>query len=157
MTRGAIYCRVSTDEQVEGYSLEAQLRACRALCADRGWQIAIEYVEEGRSARTDDPRKRPEFARMMASAERRQCDVIVVHKLDRFSRNLRVTLDCFEKLGRAGVGFVSLSEPIDHSSPNGRLHLTIMGGVAEWYSDNLSCDDFLDQLPDEPGAISHTC
>jgi site-specific DNA recombinase len=91
--RVASYRRVSREEQVEGYSLDYQARVCREEAAKRGWQIVEEYVEEGRSAKTDNPAKRPEFRRMMQDAGSGHLDVVLVHKLDRFSRNLRVTLD----------------------------------------------------------------
>ena len=64
----AIYVRVSSKEQVEGYSLEAQLRACREYCAARGYTV-VEVYSEGRSAHTDNLAKRPQFARMLADAE----------------------------------------------------------------------------------------
>src|SRR5687767_2989145 len=89
----AIYVRVSSREQVEGYSLEAQRRACREFCATRGYTVVIEYVDEGVSAHTDNLAKRPGFARMLADAEAGRFGVIVVHKMDRFARKLRVTLE----------------------------------------------------------------
>jgi len=51
--RCAIYVRVSREEQIEGWSLDAQLEQCRALAALRHWQIAHVYEEPGRSAKTD--------------------------------------------------------------------------------------------------------
>jgi len=65
-------------------------------------------------------------------------DVLVVHKIDRFSRKLRITLEYFEKLGKAGVGFVSIQNDIDYSTPTGKFMLVMQGGLAELYSDNLS-------------------
>ena len=135
--RAAIYARVGSDEQVDGYSLDAQRRACSDFIEGHGWTVAREYVEEGRSARTDDTRKRLQFMQMMDDAQSRCFDVIVVHKLDRFSRNLRVTLEHFERLGRAGVSFTSITEDMDFSSPWGRLALTLLGGLAQFHSDKL--------------------
>ena len=138
--RAAIYARVSSEDQVEGYSLDAQLRACRGFARAHDWTVVREYVEEGRSARTDDITKRPQFKQMMEDAGSHRFDVIVVHKLDRFSRNLRVTLEHFERLGRAGVSFTSITEDMDFSSPWGRLALTLLGGLAQFYSDNLGLE-----------------
>ena len=59
--KAAVYARVSSEEQVEGYSLDAQRRAFRALVEGRGWTVFQECLEEGRSAHTDDIRKRPVF------------------------------------------------------------------------------------------------
>ncbi|MCH7766987.1 MAG: recombinase family protein [Acidobacteria bacterium] len=108
--RAALYARVSTEEQVEGYSLDAQRRAFGGLVSDRGWSTYREYVEEGRSAHTDDIRKRPVFKEAIDNALAGKYDVFVVHKIDRFARKLRVTLEYFEKLGKAGVGFVSIQK-----------------------------------------------
>jgi len=135
--RVGFYARVSTEEQTEGYSLDAQVRAGRLYAEGREAEF-IPYVEEGKSARTEDVRKRPVFRQLLEDALEHRIDAIVVHKLDRFSRNLRVLLDSLDKLGNAGVSFASLTEQIDYSTPSGRLFLTMLGGLAQWYSDNLS-------------------
>jgi site-specific DNA recombinase len=96
--RAALYARVSTEEQVEGYSLDAQRRAFRQFCEQKGWQAYREYVEEGRSAHTEDVKKRPVFLQASEDALSHDYDVLVVHKLDRFSRRLRITIEYFEKL-----------------------------------------------------------
>jgi hypothetical protein len=75
---------------------------------------------------------------MMADALARKFDVVVVHKLDRFSRNLRITLEYFDKLLEAGVAFVSINEQIDFTTPSGKVHLALLGAFAQYYSDNLS-------------------
>jgi DNA invertase Pin-like site-specific DNA recombinase len=138
--RAALYIRVSTEEQVEGFSFDAQERAIDAYCQVHGYQIVARYRDEGRSARTDDLRKRPDFRRMLEDAETGRFDVLVVHKLDRFARNLRLTLDTLDRLERAGVGFVSISEHMDFSTPMGRVVLSTMGSLAQFYSDNLSAE-----------------
>ena len=63
---------------------------------------------------------------------------MVVHKLDRFARNRRVAFEAFERLGKAGVGFVSIAENMDYSTPAGQLMLTMLVGLAQFYSDNLA-------------------
>jgi site-specific DNA recombinase len=104
MQLAAIYIRVSSREQVEGYSLDAQRRACAAFCGDRGYNVVATYADEGVSAHTDVIAKRPAFARMLADAEAGRFNVVVVHKMDRFARRLQVTLECFERLGKAASG-----------------------------------------------------
>jgi site-specific DNA recombinase len=136
--RAALYARVSTEEQTEGYSIDAQRRAFHALCEGRGWTPSHEYVEAGKSAHTDDIRKRPVFKQAIDDALGGKYDVFVVHRIDRFSRKLRITLEYFEKLGKAGVGFVSIENQIDYSTPTGKFMLVMQGGLAELYSDNLS-------------------
>jgi DNA invertase Pin-like site-specific DNA recombinase len=136
--RAALYARVSSEEQVEGYSIDAQRRAFRQFCETRQWVPSREYIEEGKSAHTDDLRKRPVFKQAINDAIAGQYDVLVVHKIDRFSRRLKVTLEYFEKLGKAGIGFVSIQNDIDYSTPTGKFMLVMQGGLAELYSDNLS-------------------
>ena len=66
--RAALYVRVSSEEQVEGYSLPAQERAIGAYCAFHGFEITAHYRDEGKSARSDDLDKRPAFKRMLDAA-----------------------------------------------------------------------------------------
>jgi site-specific DNA recombinase len=87
--KAALYARVSSEEQVEGYSLDAQKRAFHALVEGRNWDSYREYYEEGKSARTEDINKRPVFKEIIADALSAKFDVLVVHKLDHFWRNLR--------------------------------------------------------------------
>jgi site-specific DNA recombinase len=136
--RAALYARVSSEEQVEGYSIDAQKRSFQSLARDKGWETYREYVDEGKSARTDNINKRPAFKEMITDALAGRFDVIVVHKLDRFARNLRITLEYFDKLSKANISFVSINENMDFSTPWGRLALTLLGGLAQFYSDNLS-------------------
>src|SRR5829696_1433909 len=138
--RAALYERVSSEEQVEGYSLDAQDRAGQLYCEAHGFEVVQVYRDEGRSARTDDLAKRPAFQQMLTDAGVGLFDVVVVHKLDRFARNRRVAFEAFERLGKAHVGFVSISEQIDYSSPSGQLMLTMLVGLSQFYSDNLSLE-----------------
>jgi site-specific DNA recombinase len=75
---------------------------------------------------------------MIEDAEAGLLDVVVVHKLDRFARNLRVTLETLERLDRAGAGFVSISESMDFTTPIGKVILATLAAFAQYYSDNLS-------------------
>jgi DNA invertase Pin-like site-specific DNA recombinase len=136
--KAALYARVSSEEQVEGYSIDAQIRAFRKLVEDRLWQGYHEYIDEGKSARTDNIDKRPAFKEMMEDALAGKFDVLVVHKLDRFSRNLRITLEYCDKLSKAGVDFLSMNEQMDFTTPSGKVHLAMVGAFAQYYSDNLS-------------------
>lgn len=118
--RAAGYVRVSTRDQAdEGLSLDAQLRAIRGMAASNDWELT-EYVEAGISASKEGV-NRPEFKRLLEDVEARRVDVVIVHKLDRWSRQLMVTIQTLARVSAAGAGFVSLSEHIDMSTPSGRL------------------------------------
>jgi site-specific DNA recombinase len=92
MERARLYARVSTEEQTEGYSIDAQRRAFQVLCQSKGWTPDYEYIEAGRSAHTDDMKKRPVFKQAIDDALSGKYDVLVVHKIDRFARKLRARL-----------------------------------------------------------------
>jgi site-specific DNA recombinase len=138
--RAALYIRVSSEEQVEGYSLDAQERAGRLYGDAHGWTVVQVYRDEGKSARTDDLAKRPAFQHLLADAEAGRIDVVIVHKLDRFSRNLRVTLETLERLQRWNVGFVSITEQMDFTTPIGKVILATLAAFAQYYSDNLATE-----------------
>ncbi len=63
--RVAAYIRVSSQDQVDGHSLEAQIRAIREYCLTRGWELVAIYREEGKSAHTDSIYKRPKFRQLL--------------------------------------------------------------------------------------------
>src|SRR5688500_16416983 len=85
MTTAAIYVRVSTEEQADqNLSIPAQLDICRRFAEERGWQVVREYQDVG-SAKTADRRR--EFQRMIADAEGRQFNHVIVFKYSRFARS----------------------------------------------------------------------
>ncbi len=137
LIRAVLYARVSSDEQsLLGLSIEAQLREMRAFAEAKGWVIAREYVDRGYSGRTD---KRPAFRDMIADARSNQFNVLVVHKLDRFSRSVLDILKYWRDLHQEyHIGFVSITEQFDFTTPQGQLQFHIMAAFAEWYSANLS-------------------
>jgi len=124
--RAAIYARVSTIGQ--GQSPEMQVRELCEYCERRAWQIAGEYVDAGVSGAKDS---RPELNRLLADAHRRRFDTVVVWKFDRFARSVSHLLRALETFNALGVGFVSLSEQIDTSTPTGKMVFTVLGAVAE--------------------------
>ena len=136
--RAALYARVSTEEQLQGYSIDAQRRNFQLLLLARGWQSAGEYIDEGKSARSENINKRPKFKEAIADGLSGKYDVLVVDKLDRFARKLIVTIEYFSKLSKAGRTFLSIREQIDFTTPFGKVALAVLAALAEWYSDNLS-------------------
>lgn len=136
--RAVGYTRVSSAEQVEGYSLAAQERAIGEACAARGFQLEGIYRDEGLSAHTDRLDKRPGLVRLLDDAKRGAFDVVLVHTLDRWARNLAVALQSLARLNEAKVGLISVTENIDYATGQGRLSLHILAAFAEFFSDNLA-------------------
>ena len=75
---------------------------------------------------------------MLSDLKQDHFDVVVVHGLDRWSRNLAVTLQTFKEMGDHKVAFASVGENIDYSTPEGRLFIAMIGAFAQYFSDNLS-------------------
>lgn len=133
--RAAIYLRVSTEEQAaEAHSIDAQRRECAAYAQRRGWQVVAEFVDPGVSGRTMN---RPGMDRLLADADRGAFDVVVVHKLDRWSRSIRDTITSLDDLERTGVSFAAAAQNIDRTTPEGKLLMMLLAVFAETYIDNL--------------------
>ncbi len=135
MTRVALYARVSTEEQTDGYSLEAQLTAMRDHAARQGWQVLAEFVDAGYSARTDN---RPQFKAMIGEAKERKFDIILVHKFDRFARSREHSVTYKALLRKLNISVQSVTEPTDPDSPSSIILEGMLEVMAEWYSANLS-------------------
>jgi len=86
--RAVSYQRVSDESQVDNWSIAAQRHEFEDLCRQKGWQIVAVYSEEGKSARSDSIEKRPQFRQLLEDCSKGIFDVVVVHSLDRWSRNL---------------------------------------------------------------------
>ena len=110
--RAAIYARVSTLDQEP----ENQLQELRRYIQARGW-TAIEFVDRGVSGAKD---RRPALDELLKDARRRKFDVLVCWRLDRLGRNLRHLVTLLDDLQALGIGFVTLGEGIDTTTPGGR-------------------------------------
>src|SRR5512136_674600 len=133
--RAAGYRRVSMREQVDGHSLDAQATHIQNYITAQGWRLVELYTDAGLSAKKGSAR--PAFDRMLAAARGGEMDVIVVDKIDRFSRHLGTLLVSLEQLNTCNVAFVSVQEHLDLTTPWGKLMLTVLGMLAEIYIDNL--------------------
>ena len=132
------YVRVSTEDQTQGYSLDAQRVEIERYCEQHGYDLVRFYSDEGVSAHTDKISKRPELSLLLEHARRGQFDVVLVHTIDRWARNMRVQTEALQILGDARVGFASVAENIDYTTPEGELMLTMIGGFAEFFSKQLA-------------------
>lgn len=126
--RVAIYARVSTTGN--GQDVGLQLDELRQVAAQRGWQVAGEFIDDGVSGTATS---RPALDQMMDAARRGKLDLVVVWKLDRLGRSLQHLLQVLDELQHLGVGFVSVRDAgIDTTSASGRLMLHILGAFAAY-------------------------
>lgn len=133
MIKAAAYARYSSDNQREE-SIEAQLRAIKEYAKKEGYTIVKIYVDEARSATTDD---RPNFLQMIEDSSKGMFDAVIVHKLDRFSRNRYDSAFYKRLLKKNGVKLISVLEPLD-DSPESIILESVLEGMAEYYSRNLA-------------------
>jgi len=127
--KAAIYARVSTFDQEP----ENQLQELRRYIQARGW-TAIEFVDRGVSGAKD---RRPALDELLKDARRRKFDVLVCWRLDRLGRNLRHLILLLDELQALGIGFVTLGEGIDTSTPAGKLQLHILSAIAEFERERI--------------------
>jgi putative DNA-invertase from lambdoid prophage Rac len=125
----ALYARVSTHDQ---QTLPMQLSAMRAYAKRRGWKVALEEKEVGSGAKT-----RPKRDELLRAARRRDVDAIVVWRLDRWGRSLLDLIGTLQELYTVGVGFVSLTEALDMTTPGGRALAGMLAVFAEFERDIL--------------------
>lgn len=131
--RVACYARYSSNMQREE-SIFAQMRAMKKYCDDNGWIIVEKYVDEALSATTD---KRPQFQQMIADSSKKEFDIVLVHKLDRFARNRYDSSLYKQKLRKNGIRLCSVLEHIDNT-PESILLEGLLESINEFYSANLA-------------------
>jgi putative DNA-invertase from lambdoid prophage Rac len=129
MPRVGLYARVSTHDQ---QTLPMQLSAMREYAKKRNWTVAVEVKDVGSGATT-----RPERERLIEAARRRQIDLVLVWRLDRWGRSLVDLVTTLQELTALHVGFVSLSEALDLTTPSGRALAGMLAVFAEFERDIL--------------------
>jgi site-specific DNA recombinase len=133
--RVAVYLRISTDEENQPFSLDAQDHRLRAFIESQpGWTLARNpYVDQMSGAYID----RPQLQRALRDASLGLFDVLLVYRVDRFARKLSALVDLLEQLEASGVAFRSATEPIDTSTPTGRMLVQLLGVFAEFERETI--------------------
>jgi putative DNA-invertase from lambdoid prophage Rac len=124
LLRAGLYARVSTNDQ---QTLAMQHRAMRDYAARRGWTIALQVREVNSGAVRREARER-----LIDAARRREIDVVLVWRLDRWGRSVTDLLATLQELEHLGVGFVSLTEALDLTTPVGRAMAGLLAIFAEF-------------------------
>lgn len=108
---------------------EVQLGELRRYCQARGLSIKEEITDHGYSGATDN---RPGLKRLMELARKREIDVVIVVKLDRFFRSLKHLITVLQEFMDLGILFISIKDQIDMTTAAGRLMFHIIGAFAEF-------------------------
>jgi len=124
MLRVGVYARISTNDQ---QTLPMQNRALHEYAARRGWSVALQIREVGSGAVERKAREQ-----LMEAARRREIDVVLVWRLDRWGRSVTDLLATLQELEHLGVGFVSLTEALDLTTPAGRAMAGLLAIFAEF-------------------------
>ena len=124
MFRAGLYARVSTHDQ---QTIPLQIRALREYAARRGWSITLQVKEVGSGASERQLREK-----LLDAARRREIDVVLVWRLDRWGRSVADLLSTLQELDHLGVGFVSLTEALDLTTPAGRAMAGLLAVFAEF-------------------------
>ena len=138
-----IYIRVSSERQVQGFSLDGQKRELIEYAKMKGFEVNNIYVEPGKSGKDIDGRE--EFQKMLNDVLRADSEVgyILVFKLSRFGRNVRDILNTINLIHRYGISLLTKDEGIDSSSNMGSMLIAILGTVAEMERENISTQTML--------------
>ena len=133
-----IYTRVSTELQIDGYSLEAQKERLRSEAKHRKMQVCGEYSDEGKSGK--NIARRPEFKKMLSDIKSGKDDIdyVLVFKLSRFGRNAADTLNSLQFMEDYGVNLLCVEDGIDSAGAAGKLIISVLASVAEIERSNIS-------------------
>lgn len=131
-----LYLRVSTEMQVDGYSLEAQKNCLKKFAEREELVIAGVYEDAGKSGKSIEGR--PAFRRMLSDIESgAEIDYVMVYKLSRFGRNAADILNSLELLQTYDVNLICIEEGIDSSQTSGKLLISVLSAVAEIERENI--------------------
>lgn len=130
------YARVSTENQLDNYSIDEQEERIRAYCRAKGWLLLQIFTDGGYSGSNTD---RPALQKMLALVRTGQAEAVVACKLDRLSRSQKDTLYLIEDQMLAyGADFISIQENFDTSSPLGRAMIGILSVFAQLEKDQIA-------------------
>lgn len=133
MEKAVIYARYSSHNQREE-SIEGQLRKCHAFAEQHNLVVIEEYIDRALSGKTDN---RADFQRMIKDSEKGQFSVIIMYTLDRFARNRYDSAMYKAKLKKNGIKLYYTEQSIS-DEPEGIILESLLEGMAEYYSENLS-------------------
>ena len=137
MKNAAIYCRVSTEDQVrEGYSLGEQLEKLKDLCKFRNYKVYGVYEDAGISAKDMD--HRPEFKKMLEDVKNKKVNAIVSYKLDSLTRSVRDLETLISELEKYDCSLECAMDDINTSTANGRFFVRMLTVLSQLEIERVS-------------------
>lgn len=131
-----LYPRVSTEMQVDGFSLDGQKSNLRRFADREEMEIVNIYEDAGKSGKSIEGR--PAFKQMLLDIENGlEIDYVLVYKLSRFGRNAADILNSLEHIQAFGVNLICIEEGIDSSQTSGKLLISVLSAVAEIERENI--------------------
>ena len=131
-----LYPRVSTEMQVDGYSLEGQKNSLKRFADREEMEIVDIYEDAGKSGKSIEGR--PAFKKMLSDIKNGlEIDYILVYKLSRFGRNAADILNSLEFVQSYGINLICIEEGIDSSQTSGKLLISVLSAVAEIERENI--------------------
>ena len=131
-----LYPRVSTEMQVDGFSLDGQKSNLRRFADREEMEIVNIYEDAGKSGKSIEGR--PAFKQMLFDIENGlEIDYVLVYKLSRFGRNAADILNSLEHIQSFGVNLICIEEGIDSSQTSGKLLISVLSAVAEIERENI--------------------
>lgn len=153
MKRVAIYIRVSTSKQEEGYSIPIQKDRLIAYCRAKDWVISGMFIDPGHSGATMD---RPGLTALCEGVKARKYDVVLVYKLDRLSRSQKDTLFLIEDVfTKHDVAFVSMQESFDTSTVFGVAMVGILSVFAQMEKSTIIARTMMGRTGRAEGGLWH--
>jgi DNA invertase Pin-like site-specific DNA recombinase len=130
--RVALYARVSTMDK--GQDPETQLITLREYAERRGFRRSGEYIDYASGTRED----RPQYQALLDAVRKRQVDVVLVWRYDRFARSTQALMQALKEFQSLAVDFISYQENIDTTTPQGEMIFTVMASLAQFESALMS-------------------
>ena len=135
--RVAAYCRVSTDQEDQLHSFEAQVDYYTKYINDHeNYEMAGIYADEGISG--TNTKKREQFKRMIADCEKGKINLVITKSISRFARNTQDCLMYSRKLKNLGIGIIFEKENINTATMNSEMILTVLSAFAQAESESIS-------------------
>jgi DNA invertase Pin-like site-specific DNA recombinase len=126
----AIYARVSTHDQK---TLSMQIERCSEYAISRGWEVVQTIKEVGSGAN-----QRPQRAELIKQCRKRQIDIVIVWKLDRWGRSVSDVVTSLQELQELGIQFVSITEALDFTTATGRAMSGLLAVFSEFEREMIS-------------------